>query len=153
MAAADIFLEVLGLALLSGGQARTFVGRAGTGDLVATALAPSSRNRTAGELLAQGVPAAEIPARVGQAVEALKTVRLLSQGIERAGLEAPVVSALAHLIEGTLPLDDWVSMVRAQQPEPARFGKWLRARPGWWARLTAWMRERFSSRRVESEGR
>ncbi len=57
MAAADIFLEVLGLAELSGGSARTFVGRSGTGDLVATALAPASRNRSAGELLAAGVPA------------------------------------------------------------------------------------------------
>ena len=74
MAAADIFLEVLSLSASSGGQARTFVGRAGTGDLVATALAPTSRNRSAGELLAQGVPAAEIPGRVGQAVEALETV-------------------------------------------------------------------------------
>ncbi len=153
MAAADIFLEVLALALRSGGQARTFVGRAGTGDLVATALAPSSRNRTAGELLAQGVPAAEITERVGQAVEALETVRLLAEGIERAGLQAPVVSALAHLIEGTLPLEEWVKMVRAEQPEPARFGRRLRARPGWWERFTTWLRERFARRRVESEGR
>jgi glycerol-3-phosphate dehydrogenase (NAD(P)+) len=149
MAAADIFLEVLALAVRSGGQARTFVGRAGTGDLVATALAPSSRNRTAGELLAQGVPAEEIPGRVGQAVEALETVRLLSQSIQRAGLEAPVVSALARLIEGTLPLDDWVRMVRAKQPEPARFGRRLRRRRGWWARLVAWFRERFARRRRE----
>jgi glycerol-3-phosphate dehydrogenase (NAD(P)+) len=43
MAAADIFLEVLSLSAASGGQARTFVGRAGTGDLVATALAPRCR--------------------------------------------------------------------------------------------------------------
>jgi len=121
------------------------VGRAGTGDLVATALAPTSRNRTAGELLAEGVPAAEIPGRVGQAVEALETVRLLSEAIQRAGLQAPVVSALAHLIEGTLPLDDWIRMVRAKQPEPARFGRRLRSRPGWWARLTAWFRERLGS--------
>ncbi|MBN1528655.1 MAG: hypothetical protein JW895_06310 [Thermoleophilaceae bacterium] len=146
MAAADIFLEVLALAVTTGGQARTFVGRAGTGDLVATALAPSSRNRTAGELLAQGIPAAEIPDRVGQAVEALETVRLLSGAIERAGLEAPVVSALARLIEGTLPLDDWIALVRAKQPEPARFGRRLRGRPGWWARLTAWFREHFGRR-------
>jgi ribosomal protein L31 len=92
MAAADIFLEVLALAQATGGQARTFVGRAGTGDLVATALAPSSRNRSAGELLAQGVPAAEIPDRIGQAVEALETVRLLAQALERSRLEAPVVT-------------------------------------------------------------
>ena len=41
MAAADIFMEVLALAEAGGGRARTFVGRAGTGDLVATALAAS----------------------------------------------------------------------------------------------------------------
>jgi glycerol-3-phosphate dehydrogenase (NAD(P)+) len=99
MAASDIFAEVLALARASGGRASTFVGRAGTGDLVATALAPQSRNRTAGELLAEGVPAEEIPDRVGQAVEALETVRLLARAIERSGLDAPVVSALSRLIE------------------------------------------------------
>ena len=54
------------------------IGLAGTGDLVGTALAPQSRNRRAGELLAQGVPAAEIPERIGQAVEALDVVPLLA---------------------------------------------------------------------------
>src|SRR5919108_4586235 len=138
MAAADIFLEVLALAETSGGTARTFVGRGGTGDLVATALAPTSRNRSAGELLAEGVPAAEIPERLGQAVEALETVRLLAHAIERAGLEAPVTSALGRLIEGELPLDNWVGLVRAKQPPAARFG-----RPGtWWARMRAWFRRR-----------
>jgi glycerol-3-phosphate dehydrogenase (NAD(P)+) len=136
MAAADIFLEVLALAQASGGQARTFVGRAGTGDLVATALAASSRNRSAGELLAQGVPAAEIPERIGQAVEALETVRLLALALERSALEAPVVTALAHLIDGSMPLDDWIAMVRAKQPPPARF-----SRPRtWWVRLLEWLR-------------
>ncbi|MEA2332325.1 MAG: glycerol-3-phosphate dehydrogenase [Thermoleophilaceae bacterium] len=138
MAAADIFLEVLALAHASGGHGRTFVGRAGTGDLVATALAPTSRNRTAGELLAQGVPAAEIPDRIGQAVEALETVRLLAHALERQRLDAPVVSALAHLIEGSMPLDEWIALVRAKQPPPARF-----SRPStWWTRLRAWFRRR-----------
>jgi glycerol-3-phosphate dehydrogenase (NAD(P)+) len=142
MAAADIFLEVLSLSAASGGQARTFVGRAGTGDLVATALAPMSRNRSAGELLAQGVPAAEIPERVGQAVEALETVPVLAHAIERAGVEAPVTSALARLIEGTLPVDDWVALVRAKQPQPARF-----RRPStWWSRVRAWFGRQFGSR-------
>jgi glycerol-3-phosphate dehydrogenase (NAD(P)+) len=149
MAAADIFLEVLSLAQACGGQARTFVGRAGTGDLVATALAPTSRNRSAGELLAQGVPAAEIPDRVGQAVEALETVRLLAHALKRAGLEAPVISALSRLIEGSMPLEDWIAMVRAKQPSPARFGRPL----GWWTRLRGWFRRRFGARPLESEER
>jgi glycerol-3-phosphate dehydrogenase (NAD(P)+) len=147
MAAADIFLEVLSLSAASGGKARTFVGRAGTGDLVATALAPTSRNRSAGELLAQGVPAAEIPERVGQAVEALETVPVLARAIERAGVEAPVTSALARLIEGTLPVDDWVALVRAKQPQPASF-----RRPStWWVRMRAWFRRRFRARSLDSE--
>ena len=109
MAASDIFTEVVALAEHDGGRARTFLGRAGTGDLVATALAPSSRNRSAGELLAQGVPAAEIPARLGQTSEALETVPQLARAIDAAGLEAPITSALAALIAGTLPLDEWVA--------------------------------------------
>jgi len=136
MAASDILMEVLALAETNGGRARTFLGRGGTGDLVATALAPMSRNRQAGELLARGIPAAEIPERVGQAVEALETVRLLARAIEGAGLEAPVTSALAHLIDGTMPLERWVELVRAKQPPPARF-----RRPStWWARLREWWR-------------
>jgi glycerol-3-phosphate dehydrogenase (NAD(P)+) len=137
MAAADIFTEVLALAERNGGRPRTFVGRAGSGDLVATALAQSSRNRSAGELLAQGVPAAEIPDRLGQAVEALETVPLLARAIAGAGLEAPIVSALARLIDGDLPLDDWVALVRVSQPRSEeRVGR-IRA---WWRRVRARLR-------------
>ena len=132
MAAADIFGEVLALAAARGGRARTFLGRAGVGDLVATAMAPASRNRSAGELLGQGVPAAEIPERLDQAVEALETVPLLARAIERAGISAPITSALARLIEGSLPLDDWVALVRVAQPDPERRERGLQA---WWRRL------------------
>jgi glycerol-3-phosphate dehydrogenase (NAD(P)+) len=137
MAAADIFMEVLSLARQGGGRASTFVGRAGTGDLLATALAPQSRNRSAGELLAEGVPAAEIPERLGQAVEALETVPLLARAIERAGVPAPIVSALARLIDGSLPLDEWVALVRVSQPQPERrLGRFA----AWWRRMTVRLR-------------
>ena len=132
MASADIFGEVVAFAEARGGRARTFLGRAGVGDLVATAMAPKSRNRSAGELLAEGVPAAEIPERLNQAVESLETVPLLARAIERAGLAAPITSALARLIEGTLPLDDWVALVRVAQPDPERRDRGFRA---WWRRM------------------
>ncbi|MBA2567660.1 MAG: glycerol-3-phosphate dehydrogenase [Thermoleophilaceae bacterium] len=129
MAAADIFTEVLALAAREGGEAATFVGRAGTGDLVATALAPRSRNRSAGELLAQGIPAEEIPVRLGQACEALETVPLLARAAGRDGVSSPTLSALSRLIDGSLPLDDWVALVRVRQPEPTRpagrLGAWF----------------------------
>ena len=124
-----------GLALRRGLGARpeSMIGLAGAGDLVATALARESRNRRAGELLAAGVPAAEIPARVGQAVEALESVPLLARALERAGVGAPVTGALGRLISGELPLDDWVALVRATVPPPARWRR--RPQPGFWRRV------------------
>jgi glycerol-3-phosphate dehydrogenase (NAD(P)+) len=141
MAAGDVFAEVLALASVQGARAETFVGRAGIGDLMATALAPSSRNRAAGELLAQGVPATEIPGKLGQVSEALETVSLLARACAAAQVDAPVISALSSLIDGT-PLDDWVALVRTKQPEPARF------EGGLWRRVAAWFRRVRARRRT-----
>jgi glycerol-3-phosphate dehydrogenase (NAD(P)+) len=132
-AAGHIFAEVWRWAEAQGARPESLIGLAGTGDLVATALAPQSRNRRAGELLAQGVPAAEIPARVGQAVEALESVQLLAVALAAAGIDAPVTTALGRLISGELPLDEWVAVVRATVPPPARWRPAVRS--GFWRRL------------------
>jgi glycerol-3-phosphate dehydrogenase (NAD(P)+) len=144
-AAGHIFAEVWRWAEAQGARPESMIGLAGTGDLVATALAPESRNRRAGELLSQGVPAAEIPARVGQAVEALDSVPLLANALREAQIEAPVTSALARLIEGELPLDEWVGVVRTTVPPPAR---WRPAvRPGFWRRVRERIRAWFTGER------
>jgi len=141
-AAGHIFAEVWRWAEAEGARPESLIGLAGTGDLVATALAPQSRNRRAGELLARGVPAAEIPRTVGQAVEALESVPLLAQALTRAGVQAPVTRALGRLISGELPLEEWVEVVRATVPPPAR---WRPAvRPGFWRRLRERVREWFT---------
>jgi len=132
-AAGHIFAEVWRYAEGLGARPESMIGLAGAGDLVATALAPESRNRRAGELLAAGVPAAEIPARIGQAVEALESVPLLARALEGAGVGAPVTSALGRLISGELPLDDWVALVRATVPPPALWRR--RPNPGFWRRM------------------
>jgi glycerol-3-phosphate dehydrogenase (NAD(P)+) len=132
-AAGHIFAEVWRYAEGLGARPESMIGLAGAGDLVATALARESRNRRAGELLAAGVPAAEIPAQVGQAVEALESVPLLARALEQAGVAAPVTGALGRLISGELPLDDWVALVRATVPPPARWRG--RPRPGFWRRM------------------
>ncbi len=136
-AAGHIFAEVWRLAESMGAQPATFIGLAGTGDLVATALAPQSRNRRAGELLAAGVARDEIPRRIGQAVEAFESVPLLEAALDRAGVASPVTSGLVGLIQGSMPLDEWVALVRTTVPPPAtwRDGR----RPGrfrrWWDRM------------------
>jgi glycerol-3-phosphate dehydrogenase (NAD(P)+) len=132
-AAGHIFAEVWRYAESLGARPESMIGLAGTGDLLATALAKESRNRRAGELLAAGVPATEIPERVGQAVESLESVPLLARALEGAHVGAPVTTALARLISGELPLDDWVALVRATVPPPARWRG--RPQPGFWRRV------------------
>jgi glycerol-3-phosphate dehydrogenase (NAD(P)+) len=143
-AAGHIFAEVWRYAALQGGKPESMIGLAGTGDLVGTALAPQSRNRRAGELLGQGVPASEIPARIGQAVEALDMVPLLATALRRAHVEAPVTTALHGLISGELPLDEWVAKVRTTVPPPA-------ARDSAWRRAIARVRRRQVTESVRRE--
>ena len=147
-AAGHIFAEVWTYAAQLGAEPESLGGLAGTGDLVATVLAPKSRNRRAGELLAEGVPAAKIPDEIGQAVESLESVPLLAAALERAGVEHPVTSGLTRLISGELPLDDWVELVRTTVPVPARrrvprpsVGFWRRQRERW----RAWRQRRSAS--------
>ncbi|MEA2354617.1 MAG: glycerol-3-phosphate dehydrogenase [Solirubrobacteraceae bacterium] len=136
-AAGHIFAEIWRFAESNGARPESMIGLAGTGDLVATALAPQSRNRRAGELLAEGVPASEIHGRVGQAVEALESVPLMALALERAGFDAPVTGALARLISGELPLEDWVALVRATVPPRAGWGR--PSSPGFWLRFREWL--------------
>jgi glycerol-3-phosphate dehydrogenase (NAD(P)+) len=143
-AAGHIFAEVWRFAESHGARPESFIGLAGAGDLVATALAPMSRNRRAGELLAKGVPPAEIHTRVVQAVEALESVPLLARAIGNAGLEAPVTGGLSRLIAGALPLADWVALVRTTVPPRAR---WQRSRSTW-SRLLELLRRLRGGRAV-----
>ena len=146
-AAGHIFAEVWRLSEAQGGRPESMIGLAGTGDLVATALAPQSRNRRAGELLAQGIPAAEIPGRIGQAIEALESVPLLATALARAGIDAPVTAGLVHLIEGDRSLDEWVALVRTTVPPPARWRPAVRR--GFWRRVWQRIRRVFSRRHAD----
>ena len=147
-AAGHIFAEVWRFAEAQGARPESLIGLAGTGDLVATALAPQSRNRRAGELLGEGVPTAEIPDRIGQAIESLESVPLLAAALEEAAVDAPVTTGLARLIAGDLPLDDWIALVRTTVPVPAR-RRVGRPRPGLWRRVAdrwqAWRQRRSAS--------
>lgn len=154
-AAGHIFAEVWRWADMLGARPESMIGLAGTGDLVATALAPESRNRRAGELLAEGTPSREIPGRIGQAIEAFDSVPLLARAMTAAGIQAPVTNALARLISGELPLDEWVGIVRTTLPPPPRWRPTVR--PGFWKRVRQrvrswWRQEGDHSPRPSPDG-
>jgi 1-acyl-sn-glycerol-3-phosphate acyltransferase len=115
-AAGKVFAEVDALARLRGGRPETFAGLAGTGDLVATVVAEGSRERRAGELLAQGVPGSEIGRALGHAAEAVDSIPLLATAARDARLKSPALDSLAALVEGRIEPELWAEAVT----EPAR---------------------------------
>ncbi len=122
-AAGKVFGELQAYAAARGARPETFSGLAGAGDLVATVVTESSRNRRAGELLARGVTRAEIEPRLGQTAEALHALPLLAATMERAGTRAPAISGLAEVIRGDQDAAAWARAVTA----PVRSGRSRRA--------------------------
>src|SRR5436190_23581832 len=112
IAAATIWRECVEYALARGALLETFTGLAGVGDLTATVMAPGSRNRRAGELLGAGMPADQIPGKIGQASEGLDSVPLIAESVARAGIHAPGGDGLGALIEGRIDPDEWVAGLR-----------------------------------------
>ena len=119
-AAGKVFAEVDAYARRAGSRPETFAGLAGTGDLVATVLATGSRNRRAGELLAQGVAAEEISSALGQTAEAVDCVPLLAARVRDAGVDAPVLRSLAGLIEGRVEPARFTSSLTAPKKKKAK---------------------------------
>jgi glycerol-3-phosphate dehydrogenase (NAD(P)+) len=117
IAVAAIWRECIDHALAQGAEPQTFAGLAGVGDLTATMMAPSSRNRRAGELLGTGTPAEEIPGKIGQASEGLDTVPLLAQAVAADGGEADALNGLAALIRGEFDAEEWVAQLRRGERE------------------------------------
>ncbi len=125
-AAGKVFAEIDAYARRQGCQAETFAGLAGAGDLVATVVADSSRNRRAGELLGQGMSAERIGVELGQSAEALDGVGLLARTLEREGVAAPTLNELAALVDGRLEPGSWAHGITApgrRRPPGDRFAR------------------------------
>ena len=90
----------LGQAL--GGEALTFAGLAGLGDLVATCSSPLSRNRTFGLRLARGERLADLIETTGSVAEGVPTTRAALHVASRMGVELPITALLGEVIDGTL---------------------------------------------------
>jgi glycerol-3-phosphate dehydrogenase len=114
-AAGQVFAELAAHAHRLGARPESFAGLAGTGDLVAGVLAGHSGSRRAGELLAGGMPPAEIEPALGRCPEALETLPLLAARLaaDPSG-GGPAVRALAAVVEGREDPRRWAAgLVRA----------------------------------------
>jgi glycerol-3-phosphate dehydrogenase (NAD(P)+) len=113
--------EMTRLGAVMGARGETSTGLAGIGDLIATCTSRHSRNRLAGELLARGTPAAQIPALVGQVVEGIPTTYALRDLGARHGIEMPVTENVYQVLANGRPALECVRSLMGREPK-AEFG-------------------------------
>ncbi len=110
------------LGVAEGAAPATFGGLAGMGDLVATCTSRHSRNRRAGELIAQGLAPCEVEERLGQVAEGLWTVTRLLERAEGHGVELPICAEVAAAFAGKPVLEcmgDLMTRAPSSEADPS----------------------------------
>ena len=92
--------EMTRLGEAAGARAETFAGLAGIGDLVVSCCSSKTRNRQAGELIAQGLTPDQAVAEIGQTVEGLTTAPVLRDLSHRLGVELPITEGVCAVLSG-----------------------------------------------------
>jgi glycerol-3-phosphate dehydrogenase (NAD(P)+) len=92
--------EMTRLGEAAGAQAETFAGLAGLGDLVVSCCSTKTRNRRAGELIAQGLAPDQAVAEIGQTVEGVTTAPILRDLSHRLGVELPITEGVCAVLSG-----------------------------------------------------
>jgi glycerol-3-phosphate dehydrogenase (NAD(P)+) len=95
--------EMTRLGAAAGANPLTFAGLAGVGDLIATCMSRLSRNRTAGELIASGVPWPEAATRLSGVAEGAVTVTGALELAAANGVEMPIAEQVHAVVHGGRP--------------------------------------------------
>jgi glycerol-3-phosphate dehydrogenase (NAD(P)+) len=85
------------------------------GDLIVTCWSRHTRNRRAGELIAQGRSPAEAAAEIGQTVEGLTTAPVLRDLSHRLGVELPITEGVCAVLSGQ-SLTDLLAHLMGRRP-------------------------------------
>jgi glycerol-3-phosphate dehydrogenase (NAD(P)+) len=113
--------ELMRLGVQLGGNAETFMGLAGLGDLVLTCTDDQSRNRRVGLAIGRGNTLEEAVASIGQAVEGVKSAPEVHQLAKAQGVEMPITEQVYRVLYEGVPAQQAVEALlqREQKPETA----------------------------------
>ena len=92
--------EMTRLGEAAGARQETFAGLAGIGDLVVSCCSSKTRNRQAGQLIAQGLTPERAVAEIGQTVEGVTTAPVLRDLSHRLGVELPITEGVCAVLSG-----------------------------------------------------
>ncbi|WP_392542642.1 NAD(P)H-dependent glycerol-3-phosphate dehydrogenase [Oryzobacter telluris] len=91
--------ETIRLGLAVGGEAATFSGLAGVGDLIATCMSPLSRNHSFGVRLGQGMSVSEVVAVTKQTAEGVKSCTSILELSRNHGVDVPIIEQVDAMIQ------------------------------------------------------
>ena len=108
--------EIARLGVALGAHRDTFMGLAGMGDLILTCTGDLSRNRRVGLGLAQGKTLAQILDELGHVAEGVPTAREVERLSRELGVDMPISSAVAGLLDGRLTAAEALERLMARDP-------------------------------------
>jgi glycerol-3-phosphate dehydrogenase (NAD(P)+) len=108
--------EITRLGTALGGQASTFMGLTGMGDLILTCTGDLSRNRRVGLALAQGKPLETIVAELGHVAEGVPCSKAVRDLAARLGVDMPITNAVAAVLFDGYDAAEMAKQLLARDP-------------------------------------
>lgn len=110
--------EMTRLGVAMGGQAETFSGLSGVGDLVVTCTSRHSRNHTVGERLGRGERIADILGSMMMVAEGVWNARVVDALAGEKGIEMPICRQVHRLCDGTGSALEAVELLMGREARP-----------------------------------
>ncbi len=108
--------EITRLGTTLGGQAATFMGLTGMGDLILTCTGDLSRNRRVGLALAQGKQLDAIVKELGHVAEGVPCAKAVRELARRLDVDMPITDAVAAVLFDGVPASEMASQLLARDP-------------------------------------
>ncbi len=98
--------EMIHIGGLLGSTTEAFFGAAGIGDLIVTSTSDKSRNYSCGVRLAQGDNIEDIIAGSSEAIEGIRTLKLINSFIKANRISAPIFNTVYDIVFENVAIDD-----------------------------------------------
>lgn len=112
------FAEFQRLGVAMGAQAQTMAGLSGLGDLILTASSEKSRNMSLGIALGRGRTLKDIMDERNTVAEGVATAPAIVALADKAGVDAPIINAVAALLAGEKSVDASIAQLLARPLKP-----------------------------------
>ncbi|MEO1095678.1 MAG: NAD(P)H-dependent glycerol-3-phosphate dehydrogenase [Cyanobacteria bacterium J06638_28] len=110
--------ELIRLGTHLGGQAETFLGLSGLGDMLTTCTSALSRNYRVGSGLAEGKPLEQILTELGSTAEGVNTTNVLIEIANREQIPVPIARQVYRLINGKITAQEAVEALMERELKP-----------------------------------